>query len=749
VAYDALQLFVDRARTARPGFVVDDDTTEVIGRICARLDGLPLAIELAAAQVKTLMPRHILAGIDDCARLLGGGPRTAAARQQTLHASIEWSHDLLSDAERTLFRRLSVFAGEFSIEAAEEVCGSNPLRRPVVIPLLSRLVDKSLVLFNADVGRYRLLQTIRDFGGAQLAEAGETDSTCAAHAACFVAMAEAAAGELQEGPRPERLDALEADHDNLRAALEWALTADDQQTANRLVAALALFWAVRGHYSEGQRWCRRVLATAPVPGADLGGGTTWALAHLSLMGMDVANGYGAAEAQALTSVATELDSPTLLGRALLHQGLLQLFVFPASAQALLEQAIQAARRGGDTWALGLALSGLATYWVLDRGRPDLAAPPLGELSAVAESTGSPYWAGLYGVSAGLSSLRAGRLGAATKELEQALASALSLGDPQLETFAVASLADVHVAAGAYERAATMVAESVERQARSAQGRQELLELRLAVISLALGDLEGARRQLEAIEATVRQISMPVFVAQYDSMRGRLALEEGDLARATSLLEEAAAIGATIESPWEQAEVAIYRARLDQAKGDFDAAESHYHQALEVATEHDFGRIIADALEGLGALAAGGESDAEATRLLAAAESIRDATGLWRWPLDEPLCTDATAAARRRLGDAQFRELWNEGSARSPEDVVAYVRRGRGQRRRPTWGWASLTPTELEVVVLAGQGLTNAEIGRRLFMAAGTVKIHLSHVYAKVGVGNRAELAAKAAVRNPA
>jgi predicted ATPase/class 3 adenylate cyclase/DNA-binding CsgD family transcriptional regulator len=744
--YDAVRLFLDRAGAARSGFPDDDDTVSVISAICARLDGLPLAIELAAARVQTLTPSHILSGLSDRFRLLSGGARTVASRHRTLHASVQWSHDLLSNAERVLFRRLSAFSGGFTVDAAGEVGATGTVAKADVTELISRLVEKSLVVFDPELGRYHLMQTIQEFAHDQLFVAGEVDEVRARHAGHFTELAETTAAALDAGILGEHLDALEADHDNMRAALEWSLATRDHSTALRLASSLTVFWAVRGHYSEAQDWHRRVLAAAPVERSALRARATWGLAYLSLMGMDVINGYGAAEGEAVATAARDLGDRALLGRALVVQGLLQLFVFPSSAQRVLEEAVEAARRSDDAWALAFALSGLATFWVLDCDRPDLAEPALGELWAIAESTGSPYWRAWHGVSVGIGALRQGRLPRAQEVLEAALSAALELRDPQLETFAVAGLAEVHIGAGAFERATTLLTESVERQSGSARGRQELLECRLAAVALAVADLNQAHRQLDAVESSVREISMPMFVGQYDALRGRLALEEGDPDEAARLLEEAAAIAATVESPWGRAEADIGRARLAQATGDLEAAENLYHHALAVGVERQFPAVIADTLEALASLAFAGESYVEATRLAGAAHALRDRTGLRRWPLQEMSHTAVVAAARAELGEAHFQQVWNEGLALSWEDAAGYARRGRGQRRRPSSGWASLTPTEVEVVALAGQGLLNAEIARQLFMAPGTVKVHLSHVYAKLGVANRAELAAQAAAR---
>jgi predicted ATPase len=251
---EGVRLFVDRARDARPSFDVDADNAPVLAAICTRLDGLPLAIELAAARVRSLPPQRILDGLSDRFRLLTGGARTATARQKTLHASVEWSHDLLSEEERILLRRLAAFAGGFTLDAAEAVAAAPPLEHWEVLGLLSSLVDRSLVVFDGE--RYRLLQTIHDFATARLLSSGETDAVRDRHAAWFLDLAESASAELERALRPTALAALAVEHDNLRVAMEWSIVKEDDELALRLIVALGFFWIVHGHYTEGLAWHR-------------------------------------------------------------------------------------------------------------------------------------------------------------------------------------------------------------------------------------------------------------------------------------------------------------------------------------------------------------------------------------------------------------------------------------------------------------------------------------------------------------
>jgi predicted ATPase/DNA-binding transcriptional regulator YiaG len=269
---EAVQLFVERAYAVRSDFTLSEANATAVAHICRRLDGIPLALELAAVRLAALSPAELAARLDDRFALLTHGSRTALPRHQTLRAALDWSHDLLSEPKRALFRQLAVFAGSFSLAAVEAVAITPGPRAPVaVLDRLAALVDQSLVLVDArqESGRYQLLETIRQYAAECLAAAGEGEALRQRHLAWYLALAERAAAAL-EGPRQAWwLTQLELDHDNLRTALGWAIDADDATAALRLTCALQRFWLVRGHGGEGARWLERVLARSEAAPARL------------------------------------------------------------------------------------------------------------------------------------------------------------------------------------------------------------------------------------------------------------------------------------------------------------------------------------------------------------------------------------------------------------------------------------------------------------------------------------------------
>ncbi|HKH35799.1 MAG TPA: BTAD domain-containing putative transcriptional regulator [Rubrobacter sp.] len=260
--YDAVHLFLDRARLRVPDFELTPENGRAVAQVCRRLEGIPLAIELATARVGPLAVEEVVQRLEDSLGLLTTGPRTAPPRQRTMRATLQWSHGFLSEPETKLFRRLSAFAGGWTLEAAEAV-GSDGLGGANVLDVLSRLVEKSLVVAEATEGdglRYRMLELIRQYARKKLEEDDKPDATLRRHTNLFLALAEEAEPELKGPRQQEWLERLEVEHDNFRAALTWALDRGKVELGLRLSGALGEFWHMRGHLGEGRQWLELALA---------------------------------------------------------------------------------------------------------------------------------------------------------------------------------------------------------------------------------------------------------------------------------------------------------------------------------------------------------------------------------------------------------------------------------------------------------------------------------------------------------
>jgi len=260
VLYDAVRLFVDRAVAITPGFTVTSENAPAVAQVCQRLDGIPLAIELAAARIKVLAVEQIAARLDDRFRLLTGGSRIVLPRQQTLRAAIDWSYDLLSESERMLFRGLSVFAGGWTLDSADVICSGKGVESAGILDLLTRLVDKSLVVveMREGEGRYRLLETVRQYGRDRLLKSKKLDTMRDRHLNYFLNLAEKTAPQLEGAEQAVSLNRLGAEHDNLREALAWSMQSAPEKGL-RLAGALGRFWMIRGHWTEGRGWLKEAL----------------------------------------------------------------------------------------------------------------------------------------------------------------------------------------------------------------------------------------------------------------------------------------------------------------------------------------------------------------------------------------------------------------------------------------------------------------------------------------------------------
>jgi predicted ATPase/DNA-binding CsgD family transcriptional regulator len=361
--YEAIRLFVDRAMSALLSFNLTDRNAPSVAQICWRLDGIPLAIELAAARVAVLSPRQIAARLDDRLHLLTAGNRTALPRQQTLRGTLDWSYELLSEPERTLLNRLSVFAGGWTLEAAEEVCAGDGIEGYEVADLLARLVAKSLVAAEEREGerRYRMLETVRQYAREKLLESGEADHVRSCHLAYFLSLAERAEPELEGQHQGAWFDVLEEERDNLQAALEWSRTNEaDAEEGLRLGSALWRFWQLRGHGRAGREQLEKLLTLAgsEVPAAVRVKAQN-RLGYLALLQGD----DGAAQSYVEDSLAEarELGDEEQIVQALANLG--ELAEWRADyprARSLLEESLALARELGDRpWWLCWVLARLA------------------------------------------------------------------------------------------------------------------------------------------------------------------------------------------------------------------------------------------------------------------------------------------------------------------------------------------------------------------------------------------------------
>ena len=544
----AVELFVERSRTVKPSFELTDENRESVEAICARLDGLPLALELAAARVKLLSPTAILARLGESLGLLTGGAGDLPERQRTLRAAIEWSYNLLDPTEQSLLTRLGVFSGGCSLEIADAVCADD---EPIgaALDTIASLVDKSLVRqWDGGDGepRFGLLASIREYALERLAEAGELERLRRRHAERYVALVEAAEPELTRANQAIWLERLDEEADNIRAALTWAIGAGEAELASRLAGMLVRFWSTRGLMAEGRRWLREALEAG-----DAVTPATLASAHFAL-------GY------------------TALGEGDF-----------AEAKGAFTRSLESA----DDRARGAALAQLA--WL-------------------AMAAGDDDASGLA---------------------EQSIELAQAADDKLTESGALGTLAELAARAGDY-------AEAVRLYERG-------LELRRAL---------GDRR----------------LVANSLSSLGRVDLLQGDYDRAAALLEEGLVLARAVKDTWSVSVVLTNLGRVRLLRDDASAARGLFADGLRLARDRNDRRVAAELVQGLAAVLAREGRQAEAARLLGAADALRETTGAALSPAEVLIGERFLAPVRASLGDAAFDAEQTSGRRLGIDDVLAFA-----------------------------------------------------------------------------
>jgi predicted ATPase len=360
VFYDAVRLFVERAVATAPAFTVTNENAPAVAKVCKRLDGIPLAIELAAARVKVLAVEQIATRLDDRFRLLTAGSRMVLARHQTLRAAIDWSENLLAEPERALLRRLAVFAGGWTFEAAEAVCAGGAVEATTILDLLTSLVDKSLVLAETQPGeaRYRLLETVRQYGWERLNESNEAAVVQGRHRDWYLVFAERAHPKLQGNEQDVWLDRLETEHDNLRAALASSTMAGNVEAGLRLVAALRWFWYINGHWTEGRRWSEEALSAGEGAEPSILIRAVAGAAMFAMMQGDTKIQREWLEKERILSKRLEDKETHIIVRVQMGSLALDLGEVERGVR-LLEEALALGRGFGNKWGLAMILTQLA------------------------------------------------------------------------------------------------------------------------------------------------------------------------------------------------------------------------------------------------------------------------------------------------------------------------------------------------------------------------------------------------------
>ncbi|HUP85531.1 MAG TPA: LuxR C-terminal-related transcriptional regulator [Acidimicrobiales bacterium] len=732
---EAVTLFIDRSRDASADFEAAGAELEAIAEICTQLDGIPLAIELAAARTSTLTVRQIASGLGDSLRLLTRGPRTTLPRHKTLRASVEWSSELLVEDERIAFRRLAVFAGGFMLDAAEAVLGVDPLPVANVLDLVTSLVEKSLVTVDRSgpEARYRLLETIRQYADEQLKGAGgdEVASTTTRHRAHQRELLRRAAEEAQSPEQAVWQGRVELELDNIRAALHAAQRDGDGEGLIDLVCAMGTTWTLQGQYAEQRSWLEAALALAPEESKR----RAEALYQLgnALFASDVP--------RAVELMGSAIDLHRLQGD---ENGEFWTMIELAGGVAMLHGFDAAVSRYDEAESLAerLADLGAIRYAQFHRANALIWSGRLAEgrrqCEALLGRAPSPiehhvrWLTSLFGAALA----NQGHMDEAVRVLED-LVSRTPRQDAATRSIAPAALGHALGFAGRLEEASAVL-DGLPAFAHELGFRGLALQA-VGMIELLRGDADAARVALE--EATEQFSAMWWrYVPAITPALSDASIALGDHERARTLLDDAIELGTRFDAPAFVAIALERRAELAWVEGHVDRGLELVRSALSMLVAEDVVGGVVDGLELCAVMAVAGGRASDAGVFWHAAQRTRRRSGYRaRMPHRSAWIEPAVSALPVGPTDAPV----------AVDDAIALLQRGRGPRPRSKTGWNALSVAERRVVSLVAQGLTNVQIGERLFISRHTVDSHLRHVFAKVGVSSRAELAAQAAQANGA
>jgi DNA-binding CsgD family transcriptional regulator len=678
---------------------------------------------------------EILDSLHDRFRMLIGGARTALRRQQTLRACVDWSHALLTEPEKVVFRRLAVFMGGFDSTAAQVITGDGDID---VADQLNLLIDKSLVVANVgrDRTRYRLLETVRLYAQDELAASGEAEAVRARHRQHYLGAAvqfDAAANCGDE----RRIELIEADIDNLRAAFSWSCARRDIEAALQLASSLQPLWLTRGRIREGLAWLDTALAEITTHRIEMPAAPqARAMADKATLVGWIGASDSLELAEASLAIARRVDDPALLARAL--TACITAAAFNSDViQPYFTEAVTLARILGDDWRLSQILGAwaLAAY---AKGDLIAARAVAEEGRELADAIGDGFISRRCRWCLAWTQFAMGDPRGAVAQFRQAAVEAEHAQDTLSRAVHLLSLALALAHHGDTRGARAAADAAVAAGAKFGGEIHGLGYAALAVANMAAGDLavadKASERAWHRLNAGTGRAAVRFYV------RAELALIHGDLTAARRWADEA--VAAT--TGFHLMKALTTRARVAIAQGRPQDAECFAHDALACAAAVKGYVGIPDILECLAQLAVSAGKDREAARLFGAAQKLRDHMSVARFGIYEAGCEDWIAALRKTMTSTDFDSAWAEGAALSIDEVLGYVRRGRGERKRPASGWASLTPTERDVVRLVSEGLTNKDIATKLFVSPRTVQTHLTHVYTKLGLTSRVQLVQEAA-----
>jgi predicted ATPase len=679
--YAAVELFVQRAQDVYPDFTLSPANAPAVAELCVRLDGLPLAIELAAARSHVLSPQALLVRLQHAAPtavresasppsrpldLLTGGAQDLPARQRTIRAAMAWSYTLLAEDKRTLFRRLGVFAGGWTLEAAGQVCTAD--QELNVLDGIAALLDTSLLLPIGETGgerRFGMLETLREYARECLEEHGELALMQQRQAVYYLTLAKRAAQELR-GPEQLRwIDMLEAEHANLQAALQWFLEGSVSTQVLQLIAALGRFWFLRGHWSAWEWWLSAALERLEEEDAEMAALHANVLLERGMLALYVGDHQRAVAlgTDSLRRFRAVDDSPGIAAALVLA------VAQEPNPVPQLEEAVRLAQEVGDAWLTAWRLHALGQM-VGASEREAERARVAGEASLVlAQQTGDAWLIGRAFTSLGWSARAARDLARAEGYFRESLTQYRQVRDRLGVAWALEGLGSVAFERGNYAEAR----EHEERLAIESDlgNRHGMLHTlwRLARVALEMSDIEHAHMLGERSLALGRELGSNFFIAWSLLLLGRAKLVWGDAEGAKPLLEEILVHSRKLDvhEPEVDALVALGWAAL--ATNEPAQAQARLAEGFVLAQAAGYAIGVYGAVEGLAGVGARSGTWERAARLFGAAASGRERSGCRAHPSDRALAESSLLAVHDALGELLFEAAWSTGQHLQLEEIV--------------------------------------------------------------------------------
>jgi predicted ATPase/class 3 adenylate cyclase/DNA-binding CsgD family transcriptional regulator len=725
--YEAVELFIDRAIAAVPSFAVTNSNAPSLAQICYRLDGIPLAIELAAAKIRVLSLEQIAKRLDDRFKLLIGGSRTALERHQTLRAAIDWSYNLLSPTEQVLFQRLSVFVGGWTLEAAESICSDEAIKSDEILDLLEQLINKSLVIKEESEhgSRYYMLETIRQYANEKLVESGENDALHGKHLEYFLNLALTAEPHLIRPEQLEWLSLLDADYENLRFAFEWALSKDSAEPSLNLCKSLRWFWKIRCYWLEGLNWVKKALA---IPSQN---------ENINVK---------AARARALYTCA---DLEWQLGN-------FEQMLSPAQASLALASEVSDRRDIAIAkFYIGAALrfeQGDQAFFFLEQSFAEFQA--LNEEFWQANSF--PYFGEFLAAHA---KLKYQDLILRNLELARKAGERLILAD------ALSGYAKWLLDNNSVDEARNYEEESDRLYKQTGLENASIV---FAQIAWLVGDIQKARVLYMEMQERYRLLGEKIFRSICTSELGLLAMEDGDLKEARIYLEHALELLREIGYKGFIAIRLTELSNLFYLQANLEKFKQNFREALSLKNYFVGPHKVFILVTIIGSLYF--QKPERSARLLGIIDNYERENYFLHTPLDKRYCGRAEIHIRKSLGDAAFESEFAKGQKMSLDEgldlALQAVEEITEIKLSPTIGvesitipttlpsqreaekqkYGGLTTREREIAAQIAQGKSNQAIAAELFVGLKTVEAHVTRILSKLGFTSRAQIAAWAVAK---